>query len=151
MLISHLPNQVWGMLQESSTLKPMPQIPCRMANTIQTIAGAHSSIRYHNVRNEPVFLYYLLRFAVPAFSRATNVLPPPLLSPAGVVCGTGGEESGLLPSLHRVGVALLAFSPDGLWLASMGHEPMHMLAVYRRERKKWRRIRTKTDSPQSRE
>lgn len=34
------------------------------------------------------------------------------------------------PSLHRVGVGLLAFSPDGHWLASMGHDPQHTLGVY---------------------
>lgn len=50
---------------------------------------------------------------------------------AGVIGGTGGEASGSLPSLHRAGVALLAFSQDGHWLASMGHEPEHTVAVYK--------------------
>lgn len=49
----------------------------------------------------------------------------------GVVWAAGaGETSGVLPSVHGVGVALLAFSPDGHWLASMGHEAQHILAVY---------------------
>lgn len=49
----------------------------------------------------------------------------------GVVWAAGaGERSGVLPSIHGVGVALLAFSPDGHWLASMGHEAQHTLAVY---------------------
>lgn len=68
-----------------------------------------------------------------AFTRGAARAPCPRRNaqPAGVVCGgAGGETSGLLPSLHRVGVALLAFSCDGHWLASMGHDPEHTLAVY---------------------
>ncbi|CAB1119500.1 unnamed protein product [Ectocarpus sp. CCAP 1310/34] len=57
---------------------------------------------------------------------------------AGVVCGAaGGETSGLLPSFHKVGVALLAFSCNGHWLASMGHDPEHTLAVYTSPSGQW--------------
>ncbi|CAM9158468.1 unnamed protein product, partial [Scytosiphon promiscuus] len=57
---------------------------------------------------------------------------------AGVVCAAGGgSDPGLLPSLHRVGVALLAFSCDGHWLASMGHDPEHTLAVYTSPTGQW--------------
>ena len=49
----------------------------------------------------------------------------------GVVWAAGaGERSGVLLSVHSNGVALLAFSPDSHWLASMGHEAQHTLAVY---------------------
>eukprot|EP00752_Nemacystus_decipiens_P008508 g7598.t1 len=57
---------------------------------------------------------------------------------AGVVCAAGaGERSGVLPSIHGVGVALLAFSPNGHWLASMGHEAQHALAVYKSPSGQW--------------
>ncbi|CBJ26175.1 conserved unknown protein [Ectocarpus siliculosus] len=78
------------------------------------------------------------------FAASGDAADPPLVhvwdavTGAGVVCGgAGGETSGLLPSLHRVGVALLAFSCDGHWLASMGHDPEHTLAVYTSPSGQW--------------
>lgn len=79
-------------------------------------------------RHRTCFASYVLLFPT-TMGAAGNVQCPYAI--VGVVCGGGGgKNSGLLPSLHRVGVALLAFSCDGHWLASMGHDPEHTLAVY---------------------
>lgn len=54
---------------------------------------------------------------------------------AGVIAtGLEDVEAGIvsaLPPIHRIGVGLLAFSSDGHWLASMGHDPEHTLAIYK--------------------